>query len=218
MGAEQTGLIDETGLLRAHKPTYGGSILAEIVCKTQRPQMVTVRPGVFRSDLGKNKKKPANSSANTAQTEVILLPEDLIDERCQIIKETVEPGASCVTLEHAAVIICGGRGMGDAQTFNLCSQLAAALGGVAAGTRPVAEDGWISREYQIGLSGKSVAPKLLICCGVSGAASFTIGIEKAETVVAINKDPEAPIFHYAHYGIVGDVREVIPQLISSLSA
>jgi len=212
LSADCTDLqMNADGVLGGIKPTYGGSILAEIICPVQLPQMFTVRPHVFPRDPVVKFQK----SAGGAIEQFTFLDTDR--DTALTIGEEVAQKAVCTSLQLADIVVCGGRGMGDRETFGLCEQLASALGGMAAGTRPAVEEGWITRERQIGLSGETIAPRLLICCGVSGAASFTSGMQHAGTVVAINTDPKAPVMQQADYAIVGDVREVIPQILQQLA-
>jgi electron transfer flavoprotein alpha subunit len=183
-------------------------MLAEIVCATARPQMATVRPHVFPL--------PDERQGRTqGETIRVVIEDSAQDQLVTVHEEVPEAGARC-TLSRADVIVCGGRGLGDRETFSLCEELAELLGGATAATRPAVEQGWTDRAHQIGLSGMTVAPKLLITCGVAGAAPFVAGMQRAETVVAINQDPEAPIFRTADYGIVGDARVVLPLLIKKL--
>ncbi|OIP97491.1 hypothetical protein AUK40_03120 [Candidatus Wirthbacteria bacterium CG2_30_54_11] len=208
LSADCTDLhLNADGILGGIKPTYGGSILAEIVCPVKRPQMMTVRPHVF----------PRLPGASFGVTEKgTVEPFALIDtdiDHSLVIGEEIAEAQVCTSLSTANVVVCGGRGMGDRETFGLCEKLALALGGMAAGTRPAVEEGWITRDRQIGLSGETIAPRLLICCGVSGAASFTTGMLNAGTVVAINIDARAPMMAQADYAIVGDAREVMPLII-----
>jgi electron transfer flavoprotein alpha subunit len=201
--------FDKDGLLIQTKPSYGDNVMVDIVIPRHRPQMATVRPHVFPAP-----EKDAGREGRVEVVPVHLDQADLVTRVREVIAEVEEASK----LEEADVVVAGGRGMGSKENFNLLYQLARALGGVVGATRPPVDEGWIDAAYQIGQSGKTIAPKLYIACGISGAVQHTVGMEKAKVVVAINKDPSAPIFNFATYGIVGDVREVIPALIAALGA
>ena len=132
------------------------------------------------------------------------------------IIDTVKEISESVNLEEAEVIVSGGRGMGNAENFKLVEELARVLGGVVGATRPAIENGWISRAHQVGQSGKIVAPKLYIACGISGATQHTSGMSGSNYIVAINKDEDAPIFEIANIGIVGNVTEILPVMIEEM--
>lgn len=211
----QTGLtadcldlsINEEKLLVQTKPSYGDNVMVDIVIPEARPQMATVRPNVFPLPE-KNKER----TGEVVPVPVALAPDDL----STVVKEIIPREKEVSMLEEAEVIVCGGRGMGSKENFALLYQLADALGGSVAATRPPVDEGWIDASYQIGQSGKTVAPKLFIACGVSGAVQFTVGMEKSKIIVAIDKDASAPIFNLATYGIVGDVRQIIPALLQEI--
>ncbi|MGI6597640.1 MAG: electron transfer flavoprotein subunit alpha/FixB family protein [bacterium] len=212
----QTGLtadclelhIDDQGLLVQTKPSYGDNVMVDIVIPDHRPQMATVRPNVFPLP-----KRMADRQGKVSSVTVTLQPDDLRT----VVKDIMAEEQEAFRLEEADVVICGGRGMGSKENFEQLYALAQAFGGVVGATRPPADEGWINPAFQIGQSGKMVAPKLFIACGVSGAVQFTVGMEKSKTVVAINKDAAAPIFDFATYGIVGDTREIIPALLQELT-
>ena len=143
----------------------------------------------------------------------IEIPESSIKAK---IVGTVKEISESVNLEEAQVIVSGGRGMGNAENFKLVEELASVLGGVVGATRPVIEEGWVSRAHQVGQSGKIVAPKLYIACGISGATQHTSGMTGSNYVIAINKDEDAPIFEVANVGIVGNVAEVLPVMIEEM--
>jgi len=183
---------------------FGGGVLALIEMAEHRPQMATVRPGVF-----------SPGSPDRDRTGKII-PIDLNLSRDQIDTQVVERSVGeQVDLTGVEVLVAGGRGVdGD---FEMLGRLAELLGGEIGATRPPVDEGHIERERQIGQTGVVTSPKVAICCGISGAFHFVVGIEKADLVVAINSDPEAPIFDFADYCIVGDVHEIVPGLITALS-
>lgn len=212
----QTGLtadclelsINKDGLLVQTKPSYGDNVMVDIVIPEHRPQMATVRPNVFPQP-----ERICGRKGKVISVPVSLQPDDLKT----VVKEIIAEEQQASRLEEADVVVCGGRGMGSKENFEQLYALADALGGVVGATRPPADEGWIDPAFQIGQSGKMVAPKLFIACGVSGAVQFTVGMEKSKIVVAINKDTSAPIFNFATYGIVGDTREIIPALLQEIT-
>ena len=183
---------------------FGGGVLALIEMAEHRPQMATVRPGVFSIGLPEINRRGK------------IVPLDLSFSADQIDTRVIERSVGeQVDLTSVPVLVAGGRGIdGD---FEMLEKLAELLGGEIGATRPPVDEGHIERERQIGQTGVVSSPKVAICCGISGAFHFVVGIEKADLVVAINSDPGAPIFDYADYCIVGDVHEIIPALISALS-
>jgi electron transfer flavoprotein alpha subunit len=183
---------------------FGGGVLALIEMAEHRPQMATVRPGVFSPS------RPDENRTGKIVNLDLNLSEDKIDTRA-IVRSFGEQ----VDLTGAEVLVAGGRGIdGD---FEMLGKLAEILGGEIGATRPPVDEGHIERERQIGQTGVVTSPKVAICCGISGAFHFVVGIEKADLVVAINSDPEALIFDYADYCIVGDVHEIVPAMIASLA-
>jgi len=196
-------LDEETGLLIGEVTGFGGGILAYIKCPDNRPQMATVRPGVF-----------AVPEADAArQGKVVSVPVKLAEEdiKAQVLEHVVGQG---VDITRAEVLVAAGRGCrGD---FTLVNELAGLLGGEVGWSRVPVDEGWASRDCMIGQTGYVTRPKLAIVCGVSGAFQFTVGIEKAETIVAINTDAEAPIFEQADYCIVDDMFNVLPSLIEAV--
>ncbi|MFL0166663.1 MULTISPECIES: electron transfer flavoprotein subunit alpha/FixB family protein [Clostridium] len=185
------------------RPAYGGTILEHI--EVEGTAVVTVRNGSFP-------KPEATSNADVTEKK-IEIPADAVKAK---IIDTVKEISESVNLEEAEVIVSGGRGMGSAENFKLVEELARVLGGVVGATRPAIEDGWISRAHQVGQSGKIVAPKLYIACGISGATQHTSGMTGSNYIVAINKDEEAPIFEVANVAIVGNVNEILPIMIEEM--
>ena len=207
--ADCTGLdIDEAGgNVLWTRPAFGGNLMAQIQCADTRPQMGTVRPGVF-------KKPPVSEPRAAIIREDIRVSRDEI--RTQILEVVREIGGGKVDLQNAEIIVAGGRGVGGAAGFSLIRELADVLSAMVGASRAAVDAGWIPHAHQVGQTGKTVSPKLYIACGISGAVQHTAGIAGAETVVAINSDPNAPIFGVADYGVVGDMFEVLPALIGAL--
>ncbi|MDA8163528.1 MAG: electron transfer flavoprotein subunit alpha [Desulfobacteraceae bacterium] len=197
----------EDGALLQTRPAFGGNIMATIVCPHTRPQMSTVRPMVM---------KP-NGFDPSRQGEIIAVtpaPERLAS-RVKVLRSVAEKGEQ-VNLTEADVVVAGGRGLGDPKGFDLVRELADVLGGAVAASRAAVDSGWIPYPHQVGQTGKTVCPKLYITCGISGAIQHVVGMRSSDTIVAINKDPEAPIFDVATYGLVGDLFEILPKLIATM--
>ncbi|MCQ2788930.1 MAG: electron transfer flavoprotein subunit alpha/FixB family protein [bacterium] len=199
--------INEKGLLAATRPTFGGNLMATILCKNL-PQMATVRPNVLKI-------KPVEVYKNTQVVYFNPQIDDLTDEvkLIEFIKREQDKAGS---LENAEVIVAGGLGMKSAEGFKLLKKLADKLGGKVGATRPVVERGWIDSSCHIGQTGKTVSPKLYIACGLSGAIQHVVGMNMSDKIIAINKDKDAPIFDVADFGIVGDVFEILPKLIDEI--
>ena len=200
---------EETGLLVSTRPTFGGNLMATILCPDHRPQMSTVRPGVF--------KKGTPDEGCTGE----IVAEDVHIDPAQIrvsLVERVKEVAEAVNLEEAEIIVSGGRGLKEEKGFDLIRELAEVLGATVGASRAAVDAGWISHVHQVGQTGKTVAPKLYIAVGISGAIQHLAGMSGSDTVVAINKDPDAPIFDVADYAVVGDLYEVVPALIEAIRA
>ena len=200
---------EETGLLVSTRPTFGGNLMATILCPDHRPQMSTVRPGVF--------KKGTPDEGRTGE----IVAEDVHIDPAQIrvsLVERVKEVAEAVNLEEAEIIVSGGRGLKEEKGFDLIRELAGVLGATVGASRAAVDAGWISHVHQVGQTGKTVAPKLYIAVGISGAIQHLAGMSGSDTVVAINKDPDAPIFDVADYAVVGDLYEVVPALIEAVRA
>lgn len=199
----ELAIREEDGMLLQTRPAFGGNIMATIECPHSRPQMATVRPKVM-----------APLEPDTGRSgEVILveLSEDLLASQVEVL-ETVISDREQVNIQEVEVLIAGGRGLEDEKGFDLIRELAEELGGALAASRAAVDAGWIPYPHQVGQTGKTVCPKLYIACGISGAIQHAVGMQSAETVVAINRDGKAPIFDIATYGIVGDLFEVVPLL------
>ena len=184
---------------------YGGSLQETVAVNGKA--VVSVRSGTF----GKPEEQPGRTAPVTAES--VELP-----ALRSVVKEAVKELSESVNLEDAEVIVAGGRGMGSAENFQLVCELAQLLGGVVGASRPAIEDGWVPRNHQVGQSGKIVAPKLYIACGISGAMQHVSGMSGSGYIVAINKDEDAPIFDVADVGIVGNVTDILPLMIEEIRA
>lgn len=191
--------------LKQTRPAFGGNLMATIVCPNRRPQMATVRPGVM-DRLGKKEGR---------RGEQIDLSPDLKAEDFSVeVLEIVQEAKQLVSLTEAQIICSGGRGLGDASGFMLMKQFANAVGGVVGASRAAVDSGWIDQCHQVGQTGTTVKPKIYFACGISGAIQHLAGMQTADVIVAINKNPDAPIFEIADYGLVGDLFKIIPEIIS----
>jgi len=190
-------------LLLQIRPAWGGNIIATIVNPATRPQMATVREGMMQLPT-----PVASTGGELIQIAPELHPADLITK---IVDQ--RDAEKKVNLKAAKIIVAGGAGLGSKDNFQLVQQLAQVLGGEAGASRAAVDAGFINHDHQVGQTGTTVRPKLYIACGISGSVQHLSGMEESGKIVAINIDPDAPIFSVAHYGIVGDVREVVPALI-----
>ncbi|MBY2475384.1 electron transfer flavoprotein subunit alpha/FixB family protein [Clostridioides difficile] len=208
--ADCTGLAvaEDTKLLLMTRPAFGGNIMATIVCKDFRPQMSTVRPGVMKKNEVDETKEAVINRFKVEFTEA--------DKLVQVV-EVIKEAKKQVKIEDAKILVSAGRGMGGKENLDILYELAEIIGGEVSGSRATIDAGWLDKARQVGQTGKTVRPDLYIACGISGAIQHIAGMEDAEFIVAINKNPEAPIFKYADVGIVGDVHKVLPELISQLS-
>jgi len=197
----------DSGNLLQTRPAFGGNIMATIMCPSHRPQMATVRPGVLKA-------APKNDSRRGEVVRLEVGPE-LLKARTEVLGFTAEDEET-VNLEDASIIVSGGRGLGSAENFSLVRELAALLGGVVGASRAAVEEGWIPYAHQVGQTGKTVSPRLYVACGISGAVQHVAGMQGADIIVAINKNPDAPIFKVATYGMVGDVVQILKQLIEQV--
>jgi electron transfer flavoprotein alpha subunit/NAD-dependent dihydropyrimidine dehydrogenase PreA subunit len=209
--ADCTGLDVDTSerLLLQTRPAFGGNIMATIVCPHHRPQMSTVRPGVMQAPT-----PDPNRTGVVERVPVEISDKDLNIKILQVVKEARRH----VNLEDAKIIVSGGRGLGDPSGFEVIGHLAEALGGEVGSSRAAVDSGWIDKEHQVGQTGKTVRPDLYIACGISGAIQHQAGMQEAKFIVAINKDPGAPIFQLADVGIVGDLYKVVPEIVKQLKA
>ena len=201
--ADCTGLaLTQEGLLKQTRPAYGSNLIADILCPEKRPQMASVRPGVF--PVPETGAPPAGSTVRRAE---IPVPDPLMT----LLKRT--PPEEGVSLQDAEVIVAGGKGIGSPEGFRLLARLAALLGGALGATRSAVDAGWVSYAHQVGQTGVTVRPKLYLAFGVSGAVQHTAGMNASRTVVAVNTDRHAPIFRSADYGIIADWRETAEEFI-----
>ena len=198
---------EETGNVAWTRPAFGGNLMATILCTDHRPQIGTVRPGVFK------KGEPGEAKAEVIKEDIHV---DAKDIRTQVLELIKEAGGENVDLEGAEVIVSGGRGVGGPEGFEPVKALADVLGGVVGASRAAVDAGWIAHAHQVGQTGKTVGPKLYIACGISGAIQHLAGMSGSDCIVAINKDPDAPIFDVADYGVVGNLFEVLPVLTEEI--
>lgn len=198
----------QNGALLATRPAFGGNLMATIACPDHRPQMATVRPGVF------SKLTEKNSDFTVEKVAVELEGSNIRTTILEVVKANKE----VVDIGEANIIVAGGRGVGSKENFSLLEDLASAFGGVVAGSRGAVDKGWIERDYQVGQTGKTVRPTIYIACGISGAIQHVAGMQESDMIIAINKDETAPIMKVADYAIVGDLTKVIPEMISKVKA
>ncbi|WP_445440946.1 electron transfer flavoprotein subunit alpha/FixB family protein [Clostridium beijerinckii] len=200
--------VDVTnGDLLATRPAFGGNLMATIACPEHRPQMATVRPGVFA------KITTDPSKCKIEKVDVKLADRDV---RTKVL-ETIKAKKDIVDIAEADFIVSGGRGVGNKENFQLLKELAEALGGTVAGSRAAVEKGWIDGAYQVGQTGKTVRPQIYIACGISGAIQHVAGMQDSDLIIAVNKDDSAPIMKIADYAIVGDLTKVVPELIAQVN-
>ncbi|NLU08466.1 electron transfer flavoprotein subunit alpha/FixB family protein [uncultured Clostridium sp.] len=209
--ADCTGLdVDmESKNLLMTRPAFGGNLMATIECADHRPQMSTVRPGVFEK-LGKDDSRTADIDkfkADVSSSDVKIK----IDQVIKVAKNVMDIG-------EADVIVSGGRGLGSQEGFKVLKELADLLGGTIAGSRATVDNGWIDKAYQVGQTGKTVRPKMYIACGISGAIQHLAGMQDSDFIVAINKDESAAIMKVADLALVGDYRKIVPEMVSQIKA
>lgn len=206
MTADCTGLeIDpEQKVLLGTRPAYGGNIMATIICPDRRPQMATVRHKVM--------KPLARDDARRGEVLAESLPAGSLQLRAKVV-ETVKELEDTCNLAEADIIVTGGRGVGSKENFKLVRELAQAVGGAVGASRAVVDAGWMPYSHQVGQTGKTVCPKVYFALGVSGAIQHLAGMQSSDVIIAVNNNADAEIFKVATYGIVGDLNEVVPELI-----
>lgn len=197
----------DSKLLCMTRPAFGGNIMATILCENHRPQMATVRPGVMKA-----LPKDISRTGNIKEIEVEFKDEDMN----VTIKEVVKQSKKATDITEAKYLVSGGRGIGSPEAFGMLKELADILGGEISSSRANVDAGWISRDRQVGQTGKTVRPELYLACGISGAIQHVAGMEGSELIIAINKNNTAPIFDVADLGIVGDVKVIIPKLTEAI--
>ena len=196
----------ESGLLLQTRPAYGGNIMATIITPNGRPQMATVRYKMFPEA------KPVEAPKGVVVNKAV----DMGSVRDRVRVLGFEEAREDVSITDADVVVSGGLGMGEAKGFELIKELADALGGAVGASRPTVDEGWIDYRHQVGLSGRTVRPKLYVACGISGAVQHQAGMKTSDVIIAVNKDREAPIFKISSLGVVGDLYEVVPRLIEKI--
>jgi len=207
--ADCTGLSIKDGLLLQTRPAFGGNIMADIICPTTRPQMATVRPNVMEVALIQD-----NDNAEIIEVPVKVDLQSLKVKTKEIISGTAfECG---IPVCEADTIVSGGRGVGSKENFKLIEDLANVLNAAVGASRAAVDLGWIPKTQQVGQSGNTVSPKIYIACGISGTIQHLVGMKSSDIIIAINKDPGAPIFQFANYGIIGDLCEIVPLLTKAL--
>lgn len=199
---------DESGNVAWTRPAFGGNLMATILCPNNRPQIGTIRPGVF-----KKSEPDGERTAEIIIEDIHVAPERI---RTKLLEVIHEDGGEKIDLEGAEIIISGGRGVGGPEGFAPVCELAEALGATVGASRAAVDAGWIQHSHQVGQTGKTVAPKLYIACGISGAIQHLAGMSDSDVIVAINKDPDAPIFEVADYCVVGDLHEILPILTAEI--
>ncbi len=207
--ADCTGLAirEEDGMLLQTRPAFGGNVMATIVCPHSRPQMATVRPKVM---------VPAEPDPDRCGEVIRVVPAaGMLSSKVEVLG-SVRSEQDQVNIQEVEILVSGGRGMENEKGFELIRELAAELGGAVAASRAAVDSGWISYPHQVGQTGKTVCPKLYIACGISGAIQHLVGMQSAETIVAINRDENAPIFDIATYSLVGDLFDIVPLLTTRI--
>jgi electron transfer flavoprotein alpha subunit/NAD-dependent dihydropyrimidine dehydrogenase PreA subunit len=193
------------GILLQTRPAFGGNVMATIANRYSRPQMATVRPGVMEAV------RKAGAKGDVIRHDVSLAEDEIGTRVLEVVREKKKRA----NLSEAKVIVAGGRGVGDAAGFRVLEEFAAVMGGELAGTRVAVEEGWIPADRQVGQTGQSVRPELYIACGISGAIQHRAGMMNSRYIIAVNKDARAPIFQVADWGIVGDLHDVVPEMIDA---
>ena len=200
--------VENNNNLMMTRPAFGGNLMATIVCNDHRPQMATIRPGVFE--------KLAKDETRTCEVEKVtvnLTEEDIRTKTLEVVKLAKD----IADIGEANFIISGGRGVGCKENFALLETLATSLGGVVAGSRAAVENGWVDKAVQVGQTGKTVRPNVYIACGISGAIQHLAGMQESDYIIAINKDADAPIMKVADVAIAGDFAKVLPEMVAQIN-
>lgn len=200
----------EAGNLLQTRPAFGGNIMATIICPDHRPQMATVRSNVF--------KKTKLSDHESGEQVPYAVDLSGVPERMRRIESIHEADDNTIDLNAAQFIVSGGRGVGKPENFKIIYDLAAELGAAVGASRATVDAGWISHHHQVGQTGKTVCPVVYIACGISGAIQHLAGMQSSDRIIAINKDPDAPIFDVADYGLIGDLHEIVPEFQKQIAA
>jgi electron transfer flavoprotein alpha subunit len=197
---EASDISPKGGTIKVHSPKFGGSVTSEVAFKGGGYQVVVCRPNSFAA------------RQESAKAEIVELPAPGPKQYAAQIHERVAQEAGKLAVEEAGIVVSGGRGLGGPEHFDILEALAAALGGAVGASRAAVDAGWISHGHQVGQTGKSISPQLYIACGISGAIQHKVGMRSAATIVAINKDANAPIFEFCDFGVVGDLFAIVPAL------
>ncbi|MCK4936484.1 MAG: electron transfer flavoprotein subunit alpha [Elusimicrobiales bacterium] len=205
--ADCTALSIKDGLLLQSRPAFGGNIMADILSPNSRPQMATVRPNVMKLS------EPIDKVA-VVINEDIKINKNI--KRVKVIERKIVHDKASAKIENSDVIVSGGRGMKDINKFKVLEELASSLNGMVGASRAAVDLGFKEKTRQVGQSGTTVSPKLYVACGISGAVQHIVGMKSSDIIIAINKDPNAPIFNVAKYGIVGDVHNIVPKLVKAV--
>jgi electron transfer flavoprotein alpha subunit len=200
-------LDPQSGALMHTRPAFGGSLMASMVFPEKRPQVATVRPHAF--------KKGEPNPSHHGQMICVDFDRQSVTSKTKLLN-VVKDLSGKVRLDEAEIVVCGGRGLGKAENFQIVAELAEVMGAALGTSRPPVDDGWVPYSHQVGQTGKTVSPRLYIACGVAGAPQHLAGMQTSEIIVAINEDPKAPIFEVATYGIVGDLFKIVPLLTKKL--
>ncbi|MGY5858114.1 MAG: electron transfer flavoprotein subunit alpha [Candidatus Thorarchaeota archaeon] len=207
--ADCTGLeIDDERQLVQTRPAFGGNVIAEIITPARRPQISTVRPNVFKPD------EP--NTSRTGEVEKVDIQISPVQVRTRVLEKVSEAVEGMKSVEEADIIVCSGRGIKDPANLSLPKELADLLDAAVGGSRPIVDLGWLPPTQQVGQSGRTVCPKLYFALGISGQIQHLAGMSSSDIIVAINKDPEAPIFSSSDFGITGDIFTILPELISEI--
>ncbi len=206
--ADCTGLdIDDKRQLVQTRPAFGGNIMASILSPYTRPQMATVRPNVF---------KPPQDGGKKAEIRNVAIEVNKAAVRTKLVDTIIEIEAGALKVDEAEMVVSCGRGIKTPENIEIVDELATELNAALGGSRPIVDQGWMKHHQQVGQSGRTIAPKLYIACGISGAIQHLVGMRTSDTIVAINNDPDAPIFQVADFSIIGDLFRVVPAIVKEL--